>query len=121
MKDHCLLCEDVMDLLADIKSQLFCKNLGYNFEFSKKNFDAVSIVIPKKEVCYFTLKMIINSTEDGRIHVDYYVSLQNVVANRMYKAFSSELDFRSWLNSVESLNETINTTISLIEKYKDEY
>lgn len=118
--DMALLDNHITTLLKSIWEQLSNKKLGYDFVFIEKNFDADAKVIPQKKNCYTALQMKIISNKDGSIYVDYYVSLHCIVANRMFKAFATENDFRCWLKSEDGLTDTRNTTIELIDKFIDE-
>lgn len=118
--NHCDLTSldnDITLLLDSIRTQLSNKKLGYDFVFAKKNFDAETKVIPHQHTCYTALQIQINSTKEGWAYVDYYVSLNYIIANRMFKSFATENDFRSWLNSEDSFTDTKITTIDLIEKF----
>lgn len=109
--------ENCKSVLESIKTQIAGKTFSYNWDGSNECNEAEAEVIPEKKVCYNYLVMYLYSTKGGRLGIQLKPYLYETCVEKFIALFDSEDELHSWLDSPESVQDTIRTMVELIDRY----
>ncbi len=109
--------ENCKSALESIKTQIAGKTFSYNWDGSNEKNEAEAEVIPEKKVCYNYLVMYLYSTKGGRLGIQLKPYFYETCVEKFIALFDTEDELHSWLDSPESVQDTIRTMVELIDKY----